>query len=232
MMIQESNSTLKQVFDGVWIASSPIKILGMNLTTTMTVLRLADDKLLVNSPIPLAPQLQEEVSQLGEVTHLYSPNLFHHLYIGDWSESFPDAKLHAPKGLEKKRADLIIDKYHLDEEPDFEGVIEEYPIHGFRLIETALLYKPTGTLLVSDLVHNVGRPEGGWTKFYTKMMGFYDKVAISNMIKWTSFNDKKAAKRSVQTILEQDFDSLIVGHGSPILSNAKETLSKALSWLV
>jgi len=172
------------------------------------------------------------VDALGPVTHLYAPNLFHHLWVGDWAAAFPSARVHAPPGLSKKRPDLRIDRVHgSGAERDFAGTVEEHCIDGFRLLETALFYRPTKTLIVADLVHNVGRPEHAWSKFYTRTMGFYDRVALSRMLRWTAFSDRAAARQSVEALLALPFERLVVGHGAPLAAGAKEALGEAFTWL-
>src|SRR4029434_6688512 len=95
--------------EGVWVDSAPVRILGMPLTATMTVLRLSDGSLLVHSPVALTPERRAAIEALGPVAHLYAPNLYHHLEIGAWASAFPTARLHAPAGLRRKRPDLRID---------------------------------------------------------------------------------------------------------------------------
>ncbi len=217
---------------GVWVDTAPVRIVGTRLTATMTVLRLGDGSLLLHSPIPMTPERRAAVEALGRVAHLYSPNLFHHLSIGEWAAAFPSARVHAPQGLEKKRPDLRIDRTHgAAPEPGFAGVLEEVPIEGFRLAESVLLYRPARTLVVADLVHNVGRPEDAWTKMYTSMMGFYDHVALSRVIRWTGFSDRAAARRSVDAVLALPFDRLVVGHGAPLAEGAREAIAGAYTWL-
>lgn len=224
--------TLSEVADGVWVDSAPVRILGTHLTSTMTVLRLGDGGLLLYSPVALTPERRAAVDSLGVVRHLYAPNLFHHLRIGDWSAAYPDARVHAPVGLSKKRPDLRIDRQHATEaEPAFTSTLEEHPIEGFRLSETALYYRPARAVLVADLVHNIGQPEGNWTQFYTRSMGFYDRVALSKALRWTAFSDRPAARRSLDALLELPFERLIVGHGTPIVTDAKVMLRAAYAWL-
>jgi hypothetical protein len=218
--------------EGVWIAKDPIRILGMSLTATMTILRLNDGGLLLHSPLAMTEQRREAVEALGSVKHLYAPNTFHHLHIGEWATAFPSAQLHASPSLSKKRPDLRIDRVHkASSEPDFAGLLDEIPIQGFHLEECVLFYLPTQTLIVADLVHNVGRPHGLWSAFYTRMMGFYDRVALSRIIRWTAFSDRKAARRSLDDILILPFEAVIVGHGESITSNAKEAVREAYAWL-
>jgi len=128
--------------DGVWLCSEPVKIVGMPMRSTMTVLRLGSGKLLLHSPVRMTDERRAAVEALGPVAHLYAPNPFHHRWIGDWAAAFPSARVHAPEGLAKRRRDLRIDRIHGESpEPAFSGLIDELPIEGFRLRETALLYR-------------------------------------------------------------------------------------------
>ena len=218
--------------EGIWVDTAPVRFLGMQLTTTMTVLRLGDGNLLLYSPVALTQARQSAIEALGPVAHLYAPNLFHHRWIGEWAAAFPSARLHAPVGLAKKRGDLRIDRIHnAAPEPAFAGVLEERHIDGFRLEESVVVYRPAGTLVVADLVHNVGRPQHRWTNFYSRTMGFYDRVALSRMIRWTAFTDRAAARRSLDELLARPFDRLIVGHGAPLAAGGREALAAAYTWL-
>jgi len=219
--------------EGVWLDTGASHFLGLELTATMTVLRLGDG-LLLHSPLPMTAERRSAVEALGPVTQLFAPNTFHHQWLGEWIQAFPSATVHAPQELAKKRSDLRIDRFHDQGAAcDFGGAIAELPLRGFRLRETALVYRPGRTAVVTDLVHNIGRPTHGWTKFYTRTMGFYDRVAMSRALRWSSFDDKRAARQSVDALLGHDFDGLIVGHGAPIAGAGvgREALASALAWL-
>lgn len=223
---------LTSIADGIWIDSSPIRILGTALTATMTIIRLHDGALLVHSPLAMNQERRDAIDALGPVRHLYAPNLYHHLSLGDWSAAFPAARVHGPQGLPKKRPDLRVDRIHDEQtEPGFADVVDEYCIHGFRLRECAIVHRPSGTLVVADLVHNVGRPRDTWTSLYTRAMGFYNRVALSRMIRCTSFSDRTAARQSIDELLKASFDKLIVGHGAPLLTGGRAALTDAFTWL-
>jgi hypothetical protein len=224
--------SLSSFAEGIWVDAESVRILGMRLTATMTVIALDDGSLLVHSPTTLTAERRAAVEAIGPVEHLYAPNLYHHLRIGEWAHAFPEAKLHAPPDLSRKRADLRIDRVHgTAPEPAFSGIVDEIRIEGFRLGESVLFHRPARTLVVADLVHNVGRPQHTWSKFYTRTMGFYDRVAMSRMIRWTAFSDRAAARRSLDELLALPFDHLIVGHGAPLAEGAKEALAAAFTWL-
>ncbi len=227
-----TGSTLRRLTDDVWLDTEPVGIVGTRLTTTMAVLRLPGGDLVLWSPVPMTPARKAAVEALGPVAHLYAPNTFHHLWLGEWAAAFSDARVHAPAGLAKKRPDLRIDRVvGAAPEPAFAGVIDEVPIAGFRLEETALVHLGACTAVVADLVHNIGRPEGTWTKLYTQAGGFYDRVALSRVIRWTAFSDRPAARRSVDALLARRFERLVVGHGDPIEADATSALSAAYAWL-
>jgi hypothetical protein len=218
--------------DGVWLCLAPVRFLGMRLTTTMAVLRLADGSLLVWSPVALTPERRAAVDALGRVAHLYAPDLFHHRWLGEWIAAFPEARVHGPRGLARKRPELRIDRFHgAPPEPAFADTIDELPIEGCRLQETDLFYRPARTLIVADLVHNVGRPAHAWTAIYTRMMGFHDRIAVSRVIRWTAFTDRAAARRCIDDLLARPFDRLVVGHGPPITTGARDAIAAAYGWL-
>lgn len=230
--MSDSDPALTRLTDGVHLASVPVRHLGLHMTATMAVLRLGGDKLLLYAPVRMTPELRAAVSALGSVTHLYAPNLYHHLFIGDWSAAFPAARLHAPPGLRQKRPDLRIDRLHPGPaEPDFAEHVDELPISGFRLEESVLYHRASRTLVVADLVHNLGRPTHAWTAFYARSMGFYDRVALSRMLRWAAFSDRQSARRSVDAVLAQPFERLVVGHGTPLGAEAREALRQAYTWL-
>jgi hypothetical protein len=144
----------------------------------------------------------------------------------------PDARVHAPSELRTKRPDLRLDRLNdLSDDDVFDGV-DEVPIRGFRLRETALIHRAARTAVVADLVSNIGRPEHPWTRLYSTAMGFYDRVALSRLLRWTSFDDRGAARLSVDTLLNRNFDSLVVGHGAPVRLDARNVLASATAWLL
>jgi hypothetical protein len=216
---------------GVWRDTNPVSFLGLRLTVTMTVLDLGGGELLLHSPLPLTSERRTAVEMLGHVAHLYAPNTFHYLWVGEWIAAFPEARVHAPAALGGKRKELRIDRFHDETSLVISNALVEIPIHGFRMAETVLVHRPSGTAIVTDLVHNVGRPTHFWTKLYATAFGFYDRVAQSRVIRWTAYDDRAAARRSVDALLAQPFERLIVGHGDPLTHGAHALLAMATAWL-
>lgn len=183
------------------LGTDPVRIAGMKLSATMGIVKLPDSEVLVFSPVAMTPQRRAAVEAIGNVTHLYAPNTYHFMWLAEWAKAFPEATVHAPRGLASKRPDLRIDRFHDEELPaSLASVLDEVHIEGFLLEESVLVHHPSGTLLVADLVHNVGRPEHWWAAVYSRAMGFYDRVAISRVLRWTAFRDRKATRRSLERL--------------------------------
>jgi hypothetical protein len=224
--------TLSAVTPGLWVSSQPVRILGMPLTATMAIVALPRERLLLYSPIQMTPERRADVDALGTVAHLYAPNTYHHAWMGEWASAYPRAVVHAPRALRAKRPDLRIDREHdVGADGDLAEDFDEVHVDGFALEETVLVHRVSGTLLVADLVHNIGRPRELWTTTYAGAMGFYNRVAISRAIRWMGFRDRAAARASVDRIAACHFERLIVGHGNPILSDARASLLEAYAWL-
>jgi hypothetical protein len=229
-----SPRTLAPFAAGIWTARDPVRIpyVGVCVTATMAVVELPGQALLLFSPLEMTPERRAAVEAVGTVKHIYAPNLFHHLWIDDWASAYPRAMVHAPRALRAKRPDLRIDRDHDRDAPgDLSAELDEVHIDGFAFEETALVHRQSGTLLVADLVHNVGRPKGLWTRTYARAMGFYDQVAISRAIRWVAFTDRVAARRSIDRLAECNFDRLLVGHGAPISTGGRAAVLNAYSWL-
>src|SRR5262249_10326217 len=65
--------------------------LPLPFTTRMTVVHGASGDLFLHSPIAFNAPLAQQLSSMGRVRHLVSPNQFHYAHIGEWARAFPDA---------------------------------------------------------------------------------------------------------------------------------------------
>ncbi|MDH5444012.1 MAG: DUF4336 domain-containing protein [Gammaproteobacteria bacterium] len=87
---------LISVDENIWTYEGDVvSFYGYPYSTRMTVIRINDSELWIHSPEKLNPELLTELASLGEVKYLISPNVLHHLYLGEWFKAFPDAKNYA-----------------------------------------------------------------------------------------------------------------------------------------
>ena len=217
----------------IYIVEYPIHFGGMDLFSRMTLVRLDDGKLWVHSPCQLDAQLKSEIDRLGEVAYILAPGNFHHLYVSDFQGHYPDAETFLCPGLEKKRQDPKFD-WILGNHPDprWNAEFDQVAIQGTRIIsEVAFVHKNTRTLILVDLLENIGDDythEAGlllkfWWKVVFKMWN-NPKAAPEYQLGW---GDKDVVKKGLEKILSWDFDRIILAHGNLIESNAKAVLIKA-----
>ncbi len=217
--------------EGVWIVAAPQTMLGLHLGTRMTVVRLPGGELLLHSPVPISPELRREVDALGAVAHLVAPNLYHHLHVGPWAEAYPKAILHAPAALSTKRPDLRV---HVPLGPtahaDWQGALVPLAIDGSMLGETVFLHPASRSLVSSDLAENFATSDHLPTRLYLKVAGVHGKVGWSRLLRFM-YRDRPAARRSIDALLEHDFDRVIVAHGAPIEHDAKGAVRATFQFL-
>jgi hypothetical protein len=149
---------VRQLHSDVWVAESPLRFFGLEIGARMTVIRLPDRNLLLHSPIAPTPELVREVEALGPVAFLIAPNRFHHLSIGKWLETHPEALVYVAPGLEEKRSDLKIARV-LTGEPEAGWVetLDQVLVEGLPLVnEVVFHHRASKILIATDLAFNVG----------------------------------------------------------------------------
>jgi Domain of unknown function (DUF4336) len=105
-----ASDMLKEFGQEIWTADGPdVAVVGFRYPTRMAAVRLSDGSLFIWSPIQLTASLRAAVDALGPVQHIVAPNSLHHLFLPVWKHAYPGAKVYAPPGLRKKRADIIFD---------------------------------------------------------------------------------------------------------------------------
>ena len=207
-------SPLLPLAEGVWHAHSTIRMPGgSRLPIRATVLRLDDGGLLVHSPVKLARDLAEAVEAKGKVRVLFAPNAFHHRYLSEWQERFPSAVTYGPDRLEARRPKLRLD-YVIEgvEREPFGPSIQVEPIRGVpRLDEIALYHKPTRTLVLADLLFNMGEVSG-LLKWVMRAMGTHKRTGQSRLMRLL-IRDRRAYRRSIERLVDLPVDRIVVSHG-------------------
>lgn len=209
----------------IWIKEYPIRYAGTAFNARMTVLRLANNNLLVHSPCEIDPITREEIAALGSVEFIFVPGNYHYFYATSAQAAFPEAELFICPGVEEKLPDLKYDGVLADEpDPRWENDLEQVVVKGNRLMwEVAFYVKETKTLLLVDLIENFTdhTRDASWTlKLWMRFifrMWKNPKPAPEYQMGWI---DKPAATRSIEKILSWGFDNIIVSHGDLIERDA------------
>lgn len=231
--------SLIEIASDLWVASQPLRFIGLDLGSRMTVVRLPNRELVLISPIELSELDCQQLDQLGPVRHIIAPNLFHHLSVGSTHARYPEATVWGVEGLPQKRPDLTFDQL-LTESGSFENTLDYLPVKGFASIlpqgiklanETVFFHRPSRTLILTDTAFNFDQNDSLSIRLLAKAVGSYQKLKPS-LLEKLGTRDKKAVAESIQQVLTWDFDRVIPGHGSIVETDGKAALRSGYEWFL
>jgi uncharacterized protein DUF4336 len=216
----------------LWIATRPLPIAVGDIGARMTVLRVPDRALILHSPVRLDPALRESLDALGVVRWILAPSKAHHLFLRDAVSAFPGAALCGARGLPEKRRDLRFD--HVLEGPPPRGWPSEIllqAVEGAPLLnEVALLHRPSRTLVLTDLVFNVRPGPANRARLFHRLVGATGRFGPHRLVR-LAIRDRAAARRSIDRILEWDFDRIVLSHGEVVATGGRALLEQAFAFL-
>ncbi|MGI9323681.1 MAG: DUF4336 domain-containing protein [Pseudomonadales bacterium] len=226
-------TSLKEYVPGwIWLKEYPIRYAGCRFNARMAVIRLSDGSLIVHSPCPLDATTKAEIDALGRVGAIVAPGNYHYLNVRAFADAFPDAQVFVCPGVEKKDRTLANARL-LSDTPDsiWSADIDQVLIRGSRFIhEVAFFHRPTRTLIVVDVIENYGdkTTEANWVlRFWWKYvfrMWNRPMPAPEYQLGW---NDKAAAKESLERVLAWDFARIVISHGDLIERDAPQVARDA-----
>ncbi len=222
--------SLRTIGTNIWVAESPLRFLGLELGTKMTVIKQSSG-LLLHSPIKPTPSLAKQIAEIGDVASIIAPNKLHHLFAGDLHKLFPNSKLYGASGLAKKRPDLKIEaEMDMNFKPNWSDV-EFHIIKGMRYVNEVVFYhKISKTLILTDIGFNLGDDKPLMTRLFGRMIGIYKKFGCPPEIKYGLVSDRQLFLKSIQRILEWDFDQIVMAHGNIVAQNGRKIFAKAFNW--
>lgn len=224
---------LRKLDENLWVADQPLRFLGLEVGTRMTIVQLADGTLWVHSPLRLSSELRRTVETLGDVRFLVAPNGLHHLFIGEWMAAWPEARAYASPSLPEKRRDLHFHGVLSEQAPaEWAGELEVLPWRGAPLVgEVVFFHHASHTLVLADSLHNPGSDASALATFVFKLLGGRRGRPSTWLIDRMVNRDRAAARRTVDAILRWDFQRIILAHGDVVERDAARAFREAYAWL-
>jgi len=171
---------------------------------------------------------REKILALGEVSAIVAPNLFHNLFAGTAKETFPNAKVYAPKGIEKRCPTLKVDTFLDPATWPFQEELVMIPLGGMpRFLEYVFLHQATKTLFVTDLCFNLGNPHKFLGRLLLDMFGTRGRFGVSRLFKSMIWR-RRQFRESIEVLLQHDFSRIVMAHGKVIENKGKFLLTEAL----
>lgn len=224
---------LRELAPNLYTAEQPLKYLGFEIGTRMTVIRLADGSLFIHSPIRLTPEVRSDLEGIGPVKFLVAPNRFHHLFIADYVSALPASEAYCAPGLEAKRRDVRFAGTLRDAAPTgWAGQIDQAWFRAFPpLNEIIFLHRASRSLIFTDLLFNVARSDSLATRIALTLDGGLRGPAVPRTFRLLIRTHRAEARATLDRLLAWDFDRVIVTHGDVIETDGKNVVRKAWRFL-
>ena len=166
---------LREFGPSIWSIDGPVvNFMGAPYSTRMVIIQLDDGNVWAWSPVKLTPELREVLKdkKLDAVKYIVSPNKIHHIFLEEWQDAFPDAKIYAPPGLSNRNVVKDV-TFHgtIDDnnEMPYSKEIRQVLFKGSCFMEEAAFYHPKSeTAIIADLVQRF--PESTADTFMGKLM--------------------------------------------------------------
>jgi hypothetical protein len=221
---------LRNIDKNIWVAEQPLKYFGLSVGTRMTVIALANQELVVISPIKVNDTIVNQLNDIGNVRHIIAPNLYHYLFAANFKALYPQAIFWATPGLEIKKPELLIDKVINTNKQNLLNGIDCLLFDGFKTLslagfdslnECVFLHTESKTLILTDTAFHFDDSFPLITQFAARLIGGY-KTLSPSLLEKIATEDKEKVKQAVQKVLTWDFDRVIMAHGSIIENGGKE----------
>ena len=223
---------LTAIEENIWTVVGRVHMPLMDLPRRMTVVRLADSRLVIWSAIALDDTEMARLDALGRPAFLIVPNDHHRLDARVWKKRYSQMQIVAPEGSRAKVAEIVaVDTTA----PDFQDPnVSFLSVPGTRDHEAALLVRSGGgsTLVLNDIVGNI-RAASGIENWLLRLAGFAgDEAQIPRVVKAALVKDASALR--AQLLQWSEMESLrriVVSHGEPIERNPRQALRDLASSL-
>ena len=226
---------LEEFGPSLYLADGPaVSFFGVSYPTRMAVARLTDGSAWVWSPIALTPELEGALKSIGPVRHIVSPNKIHHLFLKEWVERWPDARLHAPPGLARRRRDLLFHAELGDEaDSSWAADIDQTVFRGsFAMSEVVFFHHTSRTVIFGDLVQRHDPAQiAGLKGMLMRLDGLVGEHGSTPREWRASFLRRRPARAARARALAWKPERLVVAHGMCAQRNATQILAQALAWI-
>jgi len=216
---------LSQVDDNVLTVVGEIHMPLMDLPRRMTVVRLADGRLVVYSAISLDEDEMAALEAWGPPAFLVVPSDKHRLDARTWKDRYPALQVVAPEGAREKVEEVVL----VDTvAPRFnDPAVDFVTVPGTRGREAALVVRGAKgtTLVLNDVVGNIRDAEGfgGWLLHVAGFAG--PDAQVPKVARMAVIEDTNALRAQLLAWAGiESLRSILVSHGSAIDDEPRRVL--------
>ena len=230
-------TNLQEFAPDVWTVEGPnVYDMGFLFTTRMTVVKLSDGSVWIESPVAASFATLAEIAAVGPVRYLVAATPRHVWRLERWHTLFPEAELwSAPHSLlSLEPAGLPLNRrLGAEPPPAWAADLDQLPFRGNPLLtEVLFLHRQARTLIVGDLFQsNPSLPGHPLRNALLKLSGGLAPGGGVGFDMKLTFIQPALARQARDRLLAWDFDKLIIAHGACITHDAKPLVASWLSWI-
>ena len=197
----------------------------------MTAVVLPSGRLALHSPIRMTPEGMAALDALGQVAAILIPNSFHWSDARWYSERYPQAAVLAPGSARTKLKSRLPVLSTLEDgwTEELAAGLARMPLKGLKTHEHAFFHPASRTLILTDLVFNMGAGARGLTRLLLRLNQSHGRFGPSRLLRWVFTSDKAALLASVRELGQWDYDRVIVSHGGVLERGGKAAMAAAFA---
>ena len=227
-------SVLQPFGDRIWICDGPrVRMMTIPFMTRMTVVEVEPKSLWIHSPVLPNVDFQREIDAIGTVRYIIAPNKIHSLGVSPWKERCPSAEVWVSPRFHERHPEAHVERFiHPNASPRWADEIDYLCFEGSSFLdEVVFFHKRSRTLILTDLIqrHDPDRESWFW-RFVKRTAGVLGPSGGTARDLRLTFRDRNAAKASAKSLLEWNFDRVVISHGICITEDPHRYVENAFQW--
>jgi len=207
---------LERLEDNLWRVEGALP--NMALRRVMTVVRMADGRLVIHSAIALPDELMAQIEAWGRPSYLLVPNAYHRLDAPAYKARYPEIVVVCPRTARKAVEKVVpVDMTYEQFVGDDTVTLSTFAGTGGREGALVVRHGERASLVLNDLVFNMPHVPGfvGFMlKHVTKSSG---GPQISRIARMTIVKDRATLARELEALADtQGLCRIVVSHHETI----------------
>lgn len=207
---------------------------GVPFDRTMSVVRLADGRLLIWNAIALDDASMKELEAWGEPALLIVPSALHRLDAPAFKARYPGLRVFGPSGARDAIAKVVPLDGTLEDAP-VDASVSFHSVPGIGHKEGVMQVRSAdgATLVFNDLLFNMDMPTALSARLLVGLFGSAPGPRVSRVVKVLWCKDRPALRGCFEQLSAvPDLQRVIVAHDTPLVGvAAREALRSAVSQL-
>ncbi len=203
---------IQELSENLWRVEGELPHFSMR--RVMSVVRLADNRLLIHSAIAMNEPAMARLEAWGEPAVMLIPHIRHRMDAARYKQRYPGLRVYAPPGVLKKAREVVtVDGTYAEAPLDASASLEL--LDGTGAAEGALLVRSSdGTSVVlTEVVFDLEPPKNALLRAVVNLTGFGPGPRVTPVVKLEMVKNKRELAAHLERLAGiPDLVRLIVGH--------------------